>query len=516
MAFRRRLVLPPIDLLKARVHPPFIRLPSDARGERARLPVEGSRRGAVGSARRAGKAEMLISRDTLHLAVARPDESHASVCCAAAIALVLVILRIGPAHAVPSFAEQTGQPCASCHVGAFGPQLTKYGRDFKLNGYVASDGKNHFPPLAVTTQLSFTHTDAAQPGPAAPHFAPNDNVAPDQTSFYYAGRIVPWLGAFVQITYDGVAKQLHIDNADIRHARDGELFDEDLVWGVTANNTPTVSDLWNSTPTWSFPYNRSRLAPTPMAASLVDGGLAQRVAGGGAYVMWNDLVYLEADLYRGLGYDVLNATGIVPVYDTDRTRGVIPYWRLALQQEFGRSSVEFGTYGLHASIFPGALNIPGQVDVFTDTALDANYQFRVNPKDVTSDMISAHATYIHENASLAPAQIAAGTRASDGLNTFRADVSYSIGATVTPTVQYFRTTGSGDFAYWGTPNGSPNSSGVITELAYVPWGKPDSPFSWFNVRVAAQYVNYFRFNGLATHASDNNALYLSIWAAAHF
>lgn len=35
------------------------------------------------------------------------------------------------AHAVPSFARQTGADCASCHVGAFGPQLTPYGIKFK-------------------------------------------------------------------------------------------------------------------------------------------------------------------------------------------------------------------------------------------------------------------------------------------------------------------------------------------------------------------------------------------------
>ena len=46
-----------------------------------------------------------------------------------------------PALAVPAFAKQTGQPCAACHVGAFGPQLKPYGRDFKLHGYVASDGR---------------------------------------------------------------------------------------------------------------------------------------------------------------------------------------------------------------------------------------------------------------------------------------------------------------------------------------------------------------------------------------
>ncbi len=431
---------------------------------------------------------------------------------------LFAILSLGPgtAYAVPAFAQQTGQPCAACHVGAFGPQLKQYGRDFKLNGYVASDGKQHGLPLALSTQLSFTHTDAAQPGPAAPHFAVNDNFAVDQTSFYYAGRIVPWLGAFVQITYDGVARQLQVDNIDIRHAHDGELFGDDLVYGFTANNNPTVTDLWNSTPAWGFPYNGSALAPTPLAATLIDGGLGQRVLGGGAYALWNDLVYLETDLYRGLGYDVLNATGIVPVAGTDKTRGVIPYWRLALQQEFGRNYVELGTYGLTASVLPGGIDIPGQTDRFTDTALDANYQFTLNPKSVTSDMVSAHATLIHENASLGASEVISGARRSHTLNTLRADISYSIGATITPTIQYFRTGGTADAAYWGTPSGSPDSSGIVAEIAYVPWGKPHSWISWGNVRLAVQYVDYFRFNGSARNASANNALYFSVWAAAHF
>jgi hypothetical protein len=427
-----------------------------------------------------------------------------------------VSLFVRPAEAVPSFAQRTGQPCAACHVGAFGPQLTKYGRDFKLNGYVAGDGTNHGVPLAATVQSSFTHTNADQPAPAAPHFAVNDNVAIDQASFYYAGRIVPWLGAFVQITYDGVGKQLRIDNVDVRHAKDVDLFDEDLVYGFTANNNPTLSDLWNSTPAWGFPYNSSRLATTPIAATRIDGTLAQRVAGGGAYAMWNDLLYVEADLYRGLGYDVLNATGVVPVAGTDKTRGLIPYWRLALQHQFGRSYMQIGTYGLTSSVLPAGVDLFGPTDRFADIAVDANYQFTFNPRDVTSDLISAHATFIHEDASLKASAALTGATQSNTLDVFRADVSYAIGATVTPTVQYFYTGGSRNLIYWGTPNGSPNSSGMISEIAYVPWGKPNSFITWGNIRVAAQYVTYFKYNGTVSHASDNNALYLSVWAAAHF
>jgi hypothetical protein len=431
----------------------------------------------------------------------------------AATVLLLWSVRAG---AVPSFAEQTGQPCAACHVGAFGPQLKQFGRDFKLNAYTATDGKSHFPPLAISTQLSFTRTNAAQPAPAAPDFAPNDNFAVDQASLYYAGKIARNTGGFVQVTYDGVAKQLRIDNSDVRYAHDGDLFGQDMVWGVTANNNPTVSDLWNATPVWGFPYNQSALAPAPMAATLIDGGLGQRVAGGGPYIMWNDLVYAEFDLYRGLGYDVLNATGIVPVAGTDKTQGAIPYWRLAVQQDLGHHYIQVGTYGLSASVLPGGVDVPGAADWFTDTALDANYQFVFNPKNVTSDMISAHATLIHESASLKASEVTVGAAPSHGLDTFRADVSYSIGATVTPSLQYFQTNGTNDAAYWGTPNGSPNSSGMVMEIAYVPWGKPDSLISWGNVRFAVQYVTYFRFDGATHNAAANNTLYISVWAAAHF
>ncbi len=430
--------------------------------------------------------------------------------------LVALLIRAGSALAVPSFAEQTGQPCAACHVGAFGPQLKQFGRDFKLNGYTATDGHNHFPPIAVSTYGSFTHTNNAQPVPPATSFGTNNNFALDQTSIYYAGKIYGGLGAFIQVTYDGTAYVLHADNTDIRYAHDSDLFGEDWVYGLTANNNPTVSDLWNSTPVWGFPYNSSKLAPTPMAATLIDGGLGQRVVGGGAYSMWNDLIYFETDMYGGLGYNLLNATGIVPVAGTDTTAGVIPYWRLALQKDFGRGYAEVGTYGLHANVMPGGIDIPGYANVLTDNALDANYQFIFNPKSVTSDMISAHATLIHENGNLAASQLLNGANGSNDLNTFRADISYSFGATITPTIQYFQTNGSSDVNYWGTPNGSPNSNGIITEIAYVPWGKPDSFISWGNVRFAVQYITYFHFNGTTAAASANNTLFMSVWLAAHF
>ncbi len=155
---------------------------------------------------------------------------------------------------MPSFATQTGQQCAACHVGAFGPQLKQTGRDFKMYGYINKDEKDHFPPIALTSQTTFTHTKDSQPGGAAPGFRDNNNFAEDQISLYYAGRITPTTGGFIQATYDGVAKKLTWDNMDIRHAAD---VTDDLVAGVDVNNGPAMEDLWNSTPTWGFPYNGS-------------------------------------------------------------------------------------------------------------------------------------------------------------------------------------------------------------------------------------------------------------------
>jgi hypothetical protein len=394
--------------------------------------------------------------------------------------------------------------------------LRPFGRDFKLNGYVASDGGKHFPPLAAMVLGSFTHTEAGQPGGAARWFAPNDNVALDQASLYYAGAISRHLGAFIQTTYDGVARQFQIDNADIRYARERDIFGIDSVWGLTLNNNPTVQDLWNSTPAWGFPYNASPLAPTPTAATRIDGSLAQQVVGLGAYVMWNDWVYTELDLYRGLGRDIRNALGTVPVAGSDGVVDTVPYWRLAVQHDLGRANWEVGSYGIFASIAPGGVLPGGRADHFTDVAADANWQFTVTPERVTSDVLSAHATVIHEDQDLAASTLVSGALRHGNLTTMRADLSYSLAATVTPSVQLFRTAGSTDQPYWSTPTGSPNSSGAVLEIAYAPFGKPDSRIGWGNLRVAAQYVVYASFDGETQGAAKKDTLYLSLWAAWHF
>ncbi len=226
-----------------------------------------------------------------------------------------------PALAIPAFAQQTGQPCSQCHVGAFGPQLKPYGRDFKLFGYVNGDGENHLPPIAIVGIASFTHTEKDQAAPPAPHLASNNNTVVDELSIFYGGKVAAGAGAFAELTYDGVGRGFKIDKLDVKRAFDlssGDRSlvvgldlnnDRSLVVGLDLNNQPTVQDLWNSTPAFGFPYNSSSVAPTPGAAVLLDGALGQRVVGAGVYGMWNDLIYAEAEAYAPVDNRTLGRQG---------------------------------------------------------------------------------------------------------------------------------------------------------------------------------------------------------------
>ena len=97
-----------------------------------------------------------------------------AVLLAPAVAAIC-IFTAKPVQALPSYARQTGQQCAACHDGF--PELTPYGRLFKLNGYTFTGGTSNLPPFAAMAIPSFTHTAAGQPGGAAPYFGANNNVA---------------------------------------------------------------------------------------------------------------------------------------------------------------------------------------------------------------------------------------------------------------------------------------------------------------------------------------------------
>src|SRR5690242_7602146 len=77
------------------------------------------------------------------------------------VTLLALLTSTTKAQAVPAFAAQTGEPCQTCHVGGFGPQLTPFGRNFKMNGYTLRSAPLNVPISAMAV-ASYLHTQAPQ------------------------------------------------------------------------------------------------------------------------------------------------------------------------------------------------------------------------------------------------------------------------------------------------------------------------------------------------------------------
>ena len=125
------------------------------------------------------------------------------------------------AHAMPSYARQSGMSCSACHTSF--PELTPFGRLFKLGGYTLSKSDKPYefpPPLSAQAQFSYTNTEKAQSPDsverdwATRRFSNQNNFlnVPQNLSLFYCGKIYSGIGAFIQGTYDGVDNRTVLDN----------------------------------------------------------------------------------------------------------------------------------------------------------------------------------------------------------------------------------------------------------------------------------------------------------------
>jgi hypothetical protein len=441
------------------------------------------------------------------------------------------------AQAVPSFARQTGMACEACHT-VF-PELTHFGRMFKANGYTIDNLKqvqgitatkdqmlslSALPPIAVMVQISDTWLQTPLPDStgAAGHSQTSTVGFPQQISFFYAGKIAPQLGAMIQLTYDNAGGTIGIDNTDLRYANTIPMDDDrSLLYGLSVNNNPTVQDLWNSTPAWGFPYAASNANVGSIAASEIDGTLAQDVAGISAYAMWDESLYGELGVYRSAKQGVVNPTtmaaGPLDGSVSNVISGVSPYFRVAYEYQRGRHDLEIGVYGATFKLYPGGGTaaapalLSGPANEFRDVAEDFQYQYIGDEQ-----LFSLTGTRIHEAMSL-DASFAAGasTNPSDDLTTTRIVATYYYHRRYGGSLAHFATSGSTDVLLYpasavvGSANGSPNTNGWMAEFNYMPW---------LNTKVSLQYTAYDKFNGSSSNydgagrsASANNTLYLLLW-----
>jgi hypothetical protein len=432
---------------------------------------------------------------------------------------VLISTSTRSAMALPSYARQTGLPCNACHYTP--PELNPAGRLFKLLAYTQRTDNSTVPaptsdkrrpglqmlqvlPLGAWLETSFTSTRKAQPSTQNGSFE-----FPQDISLFLAGAWANHLGSFLQVTYNAQDDHFSMDNTDIRFAEKVKVNGKDLIYGLMFNNNPTVEDVWMTLPNWGYPFIATDSAPTPAASAILQGSLAQDVAGFGGYTMWNNHLYAAATVYRSdhIGSPQPNP-GNGASYNIS---GVAPYWRLAWQETGRTNFLEAGFYGMHMASFPGGSTstaLSGPTDDYTDFGPDLEYD-----RTIGRDVLSLRGTYLRENSTL-NASSAAGS-ASPGnhhLNTGNANIEYHYGNRVSGAFGWFITSGTADSVLYapaaitGSANGSPKSTGYIANFSYWPTQ---------NVDLAFQYTGYTRFNGGSTNydgsgrnATDNNAAYL--------
>jgi hypothetical protein len=475
------------------------------------------------------------------------------------LALLFSVLVLLPdfAQAIPAFNRQTGQNCVACHAGGQFPELTPYGRLFKLTGYTI--GQRAMPISAmVVASLSKVANTSKSADPSA-EFQKNDSAILATASLLLGGKVTDNIGAFAQVTYDPYATQSpdgrfhghsNADNIDIRYA-DRFIDDKrDLIFGVSANNNPSVSDPWNTAAAWM----QYVPVPSPTSSRFIDGnspypgyGAGGNIAGLTAYAFWNQSIYAELGAYgSSRGVSSFMSAGI-PADEKTRLKGLNPYWRLAYSHAWGPHNLMVGTSGMVARVYDDPLDTsdPASLHHFRDLAVDAQYQYLLDPHSVTAQLVytSNRHRYPAAQAGLtvpfvdAAGNALASTNASDTNHLLRAKLTYVYQARYGGSLGIFNLTGSTNTASLtagldpGTLTVNPDPAAQAPSNQQVDGNRTGSPATrgatleafWTPIqylRLGVQYTAYTRFNsasknydGFGRNASDNNSLFVYTWLA---
>ena len=478
---------------------------------------------------------------------------HALLACA----MLTITLLPGGAQAIPTFNRQTGQNCVACHAGGQFPELTPYGRLFKLTGYTIGERALPISAMAVASYSKVANTSKSDD--PANDFQKNGKVILATASLLLGGKVTDNIGAFAQITYDPYATQdangsfhghSNADNIDIRYADRFIGPSRDLIVGISANNNPSVADPWNTAAAWM----QYVPVPSPTSSRFIDGnapypsyGSGGNIAGLNAYAFWNRAVYVELGGYgTSRGISSFMSAGIANA-DKTRLRGVNPYWRLAYNREWGAHSLMVGTSGMVARVYDDPLDTsdPATLHRFTDLAVDTQYQYLLDPHSVTAQFVYTSNRHRYP-AALANQPVAfvdaAGnalrnTNDSDTNHLMRAKLTYVYQAKYGASVGLFNLKGSTNTAFLtagldpGSLSINPDPAAEAPSIRQVDGNRTGSPATrgltleafWTPVqylRVGAQYTAYSRFNGASRNydgfgrnAHDNNSLFIYTWVA---
>ena len=451
---------------------------------------------------------------------------------------LLALLSVLPSMsmALPVFNRQTGQNCVACHAGGQFPELTPYGRLFKLTGYTL--GVRNTIPLSVMGVASDSHvSNTSKSDDPKADFQKNNSLVFATASAFAAGKITDNVGVFMQVTYDNYASQsddgkfhghTQADNMDLRYADRFVSAFHDIIFGVSANNNPSVSDPWNSAAAWM----QYVPVPSPTSSRFIDGtapypGFASggNIAGLNAYLFWNQWVYAEIGGYRTANGIASFMSAGVAAADKTKLQGTNPYWRLALSHAWGAHNIMVGTSGMTAKVYDDPLDTsdPNSVHRYRDIGIDSQYQYLLDPHAITVQAAFMRDTHrypdflANQAAEDVDGNALPNTNSRDRVNVFRAKASYVYAAKYGGSLAFFNQTGTTNSALYdatrvsGNVSGNPAVRGWTSEVFWTPVQY---------LRIGLQFTTYGKYNG-ASHnydgagrnASDNNSLFLYFWGA---
>ncbi len=474
-----------------------------------------------------------------------------------AIVLMIMVVLAAPqeAGALPAFARQTGQNCVACHAGGQFPELTPYGRMFKLTGYTIGA---RTMPLAVMGVLNYAKVaDTSKSDNPAADFQKNGRPVFSSGSLFMAGKITDNLGLFSQITYDNFATNSdgnfagtsQLDNFDLRYADRFVDASRDLIVGVSLNDNPSVSDPWNTAAAWmqyvpaaSLTSHQFTDANTPFPGFPA----GSNIAGVTTYLFWKKTFYAELGTYKTANQALSFMSAGVDKENKTRLSGSNnPYWRLALTHEWGPNNIMIGTSSMVAHIYDGGTDTsdPGNLGSYKTTGVDAQYQYILDPDTVTAQFAYSRTVSNYSQNALnaatgtSPFVLADGSplatpNPSDTTNVFRAKLSYIYRAKFGGSLAYFNQTGTtntlnqtsgldpscggtvcsdSSTRVTGNLSGNPGQRGLTYEAFWLPVQ---------NMRVGLQYTAYSIYNGATNNydgfgrnARDNNTLFAYVWFA---
>ena len=368
------------------------------------------------------------------------------------------------------------QTCGACDLGAFEPPLKPLGRQ--------PDGRPADSPTGWPAAVGGTPIEVAKPA-----------------------------GARFAVTGGGA----WLDSGHLLDAIDPPRFGGLPGGAPAAFAGQQASGPWRLAPVWTSAYPGMTLSWSIEPPVPPDGG-GRAAAGTG----WHEHYPSNDRTLREKGEPNSAPAGRAAWIDSLRS-----YARVAVQQELERHFPRIGDMGVQpGGGTAGAETAGGELaadtrDALTGLPTDAHTRFTIDPDAVTGvevlgDGLSAHATLIHDSPPLAATTGLLGMNGVIAMDTFRAIASYTFGANVTPSVQYFHTAGSANAVRFVWPGARQTNAGLAAGVAFDPWPEPDSPVRFLNLRVAARYVAYTEFSGAPRGTAGNNALVLSLWGALRF